>query len=93
MGPELIVPIAGMITGVIIVTTALKYAAQKHRYRMEAMQGGGDVQRLTAIVENLTKETEKLRDRVAVLEKLVTDDDRKLADEIDRLRRSESRPA
>lgn len=93
MGPEIIVPLAGMITGIIIVTAALKYAAQKHRYRAEAMGGGGDVQRLTSIVENLTKETEKLRDRVAVLEKLVTDDDRKLADEIDRLRRSESRPA
>ncbi|MEP7209369.1 MAG: hypothetical protein ABI740_00915 [Alphaproteobacteria bacterium] len=93
MGPEIIVPLAGMITGIIVVTSALKYAAQKNRYRAEAMSGGGDVQRLTSIVENLTKETEKLRDRVAVLEKLVTDDDRKLADEIDRLRRSESRPA
>jgi hypothetical protein len=90
MGPEIIVPLAGMITGIIIVGAALKYAAQKNRYRMEAMRGGGDVERLTAIVENLTKETERLRDRVAVLEKLVTDDDRKLADEINRLRRSET---
>jgi hypothetical protein len=90
MGPDIIVPLAGMITGIVIVTTALKYAAQKNRYRMQAMSGNGDVQRLTAIVESLTKETEKLRDRVAVLEKLVTDDDRKLADEINRLRRSET---
>jgi c-di-GMP-binding flagellar brake protein YcgR len=93
MGPEIIVPLAGMITGVIIVTAALKHAERKQRYRAEAMSGGGDVQRLTSIVESLSKETERLRDRVAVLEKLVTDDDRKLADEIDRLRRNESRTA
>ncbi len=32
-----------------------------------------------------------LKERVQVLEKLVTDDDRRLADEIDRLRRADAR--
>ncbi len=90
MGPEIVIPIAGMCTGIVIVTMALRHAERKARIRAGALDAGGDVQRLTSIVETQHRETEKLRERVAVLEKLVTDDDRKLASEIEHLRRTES---
>jgi hypothetical protein len=93
MGPEIIIPIAGMCTGIVIVTMALRHAERKARIRAGGLDAGGDVQRLTSIVETMHQESEKLRERVAVLEKLVTDDDRKLATEIEHLRRNESRPA
>jgi hypothetical protein len=65
-----------------------------HKQRMAKMQlragldGGG---RLEQLVTEQGKEIQRMRDRIATLEKLVTDDDRKLADEIERLRRSENR--
>ena len=92
MGPEIVIPIAGMCTGIVIVTMALRHSERKARIRAGALDAGEDVQRLTSIVETQHRETEKLRERVAVLEKLVTDDDRKLASEIEHLRRNESRP-
>ncbi len=90
MDPAIIIPLAGMATGVMIVTLALKHAERKAR--MRAGLGSEDTARLAVIVEDLQKETTRLRDRVAVLEKLVTDDDRKLAEEIGRLRREDVRP-
>ncbi|MBI1359175.1 MAG: hypothetical protein GC155_02705 [Alphaproteobacteria bacterium] len=85
MDPAIIIPLAGMATGVVIVTMALKHAERKARLR--AGLGSEDTARLTAIVDDLQKETASLRSRVAVLEKLVTDDDRNLAGEIEKLRR------
>lgn len=40
-----------------------------------------------AIIGSMQQQIDKLTDRVAVLERLVTDDDRRLAREIDSLRR------
>jgi phage shock protein B len=40
-----------------------------------------------AIIGSMQQQIDKLTDRVAVLERLVTDDDRRLAREIDGLRR------
>ncbi|MBI1359176.1 MAG: hypothetical protein GC155_02710 [Alphaproteobacteria bacterium] len=42
-------------------------------------------ERMMAILEANEREMAKLKDRVAVLERLVTDDDRRLAGEIERL--------
>lgn len=42
-------------------------------------------ERIMAILEANEKEMAKLKDRVAVLEKLVTDDDRRVASEIESL--------
>lgn len=39
-----------------------------------------------AVIGSMQAQIERLTERVAVLEKLVTDDDRRLAQEIDRLR-------
>jgi hypothetical protein len=42
------------------------------------------------MVGDLHHEVGRLKERVQVLEKLVTDDDRRLSDEIDRLRRRDT---
>lgn len=79
------VAIAGMATFLIMLVLV-------HRQRMArigAMGGGANVQRLEQIVAETSAQVVRLRERVQVLEKLVTDDDRRLADEIERLRRRE----
>ena len=45
----------------------------------------------SAVQDETAREVQKLKDRVAVLERLMTDDDRKLAGEIERLRREDAR--
>ena len=77
------------ITG-IVFTFLLIRMGMKHEERKLQLNNGEDGGRLEAIVTATQQEVAKLRERVQVLEKLVTDDDRKLADEIERLRRSES---
>lgn len=52
-----------------------------------AMHGGPELQ---AQLAQSQAEIERLRQRMAVMEKLVTDDDRKLAHEIDALRPSQN---
>ena len=46
----------------------------------------GDIARLEKITADAQAEIARLKERVMVLEKLVTDDDRRLASEIERLR-------
>ena len=41
------------------------------------------------LISDMARQIEKLSDRVAVLERLATDEDRKLANEIERLRRDD----
>jgi phage shock protein B len=48
--------------------------------------GAGASAETAARLEGHDQELSRLRDRVAVLERLLTDDDRKLASEIERLR-------
>jgi hypothetical protein len=80
-----------MIIGSIssIITGGMSIEKRKLRVRQaEAEAGGGE---LKSVVDEMHKEIMRLRERVQVLERLATDDDRRLADEIERLRRSESR--
>lgn len=70
-----------------VITTAMRMASRKYRFK----EGSGEVTRLEGLVGEMNTEVTRLRQRVAVLEKLVTDDDRRLADEIDRLQRDEAR--
>ena len=58
----------------------------KHEERRSALKAWGGSERLEAILAETQKEVATLRERVQVLEKLVTDDDRRLATEIERLR-------
>jgi hypothetical protein len=76
-----------VITGIFAALfVALKGMRHEER-RMELKAGkSGDAGRLEALLMATQNEMAALRDRVQVLERLATDDDRKLADEINRLR-------
>ena len=78
------VAIAGMLTflAMIWMVSQMKIAKAKARGGTDA-----DRDRLERIIAETSAEVARLRDRVQVLEKLVTDEDRNLANEIERLRR------
>jgi hypothetical protein len=76
----------GTISGVITGGMKLK----REKIRAQARGYGDDA--LRGVVGEMHQEIVKLKDRVRVLEKLVTDDDRRLADEIERLRRTDTSP-
>lgn len=73
----LLIPLAG-----IGMVTFLGYTKIKQR----AGAGNADAARLETVVREMAGDMEKLRERVQVLEKLATDGDRNLANEIERLR-------
>lgn len=79
------VAIAGMCTLIAIVWMGIMAKAGKF-HALGAMSDSQADKRLEQIVEQNSAEVARLRERVEVLEKLVTDDDRKLAGEIERLR-------
>lgn len=78
----------GTVSG--IVTGGMKLEREKIRAKARGYAEDNDV--LQGVVGELHEEVAKLKDRVRVLEKLVTDDDRRLADEIERLRRMDASP-
>jgi hypothetical protein len=83
-----LVAIAGMGTFLAMIWMTQKAKVAK----FNALRGGGeDAARLERIVAETSTEVARLRERVQVLEKLVTDDDRRLASEIERLRPPEAR--
>lgn len=80
-----LVAIAGMLTFIVMLWFADRERATK--LRAKGGLGMEETARLQHIVAETSAEVARLKQRVQVLEKLVTDDDRKLADEIERLRR------
>lgn len=80
--------VIGTVSGVI--TGGLKLEREKVKARSRGY--GEEADELRGVVGEMHKDIAKLKDRVRVLEKLVTDDDRRLADEIERLRRTETSP-
>ncbi|HEV7692066.1 MAG TPA: hypothetical protein VGO52_14615 [Hyphomonadaceae bacterium] len=81
------IPILGIMCGIIAVLGSIWIKNQKLKLEMMREQGGTD-----ALANKVTQaELEKLKDRVAVLERLLTDDDRRLANEISRLQSTEVR--
>jgi len=81
------IPILGIMCGIIAIVGGIWIKNQKLKLEMMREQGGAD-----AIANTVTQaELEKLKDRVAVLERLLTDDDRRLANEISRLQSTEAR--
>ena len=73
--------------GIIAIVGGIWIKNQKLKLEMMREQGGTD-----ALANKVTQaELEKLKDRVAVLERLLTDDDRRLANEISRLQSTEVR--
>jgi len=82
MPPEVMfVALAGIFATLYVIRMGMK-----HEEKRMALKAGGGSERVDAILADTQKEVAQLRDRVQVLEKLVTDDDRRLASEIERLR-------
>jgi hypothetical protein len=79
------------ITGILGVTmpfamvVAIVWIVQNGRLRRAELMSGR-TRESDIVVTEMQKQIDKLTDRVAVLEKLVTDDDRRLSQEINRLR-------
>jgi cell division protein FtsB len=73
---------AGLGFTLLLVHWGLKHEEKK----MDLKAGSGDVARLAQVLESTQAEMARLRERVQVLEKLATDDDRRLAGDIERLR-------
>ena len=83
---------------VIIVVTVLSFtlvvvkwglAHEEKRLALKAT-GGADFQRMEHVLASTQAEVMSLRERVQVLEKLATDDDRRLASDIERLRSADT---
>lgn len=72
------------------MVVAIVWIVQQGKSRRVEMSRGGSRED-AAIMGAMQAQIEKLTDRVAVLERLVTDDDRRLSREIDSLR-SRDRP-
>ncbi len=82
----ILIPILGIMCGLIAIVANALLRSQKMKIEMmreERASGASDAE--------VMRELQRLKDRVAVLEKLATDDDRKLAGEIDRLRGDDMR--
>lgn len=76
-----LIPILGIMCGLIAIIANAVLRSQKMKLEMareERVSGASEAE--------VMRELQRLKERVAVLEKLATDDDRKLAGEIDRLR-------
>lgn len=80
------IPILGIMLGMIAVVGGYVIKMQKMKLEEKRMTGAS-----SAVQDETARELQKLKDRVAVLERLLTDDDRKLAGEIERLRREDAR--
>lgn len=84
-----------MIIGIVLIGAVSGIVHQGIKLERDKVRAGrrdadGETAQLGGIVSDLHQDVAKLKDRVRVLEKLVTDDDRRLADEIERLKRTET---
>ena len=80
--------IAGSIVTVVIVTVVFGYLivrmALKHEEKRMALKAGKN-DKVEQILAETQAEVARLRERVQVLERLATDEDRRVASEISRL--------
>ncbi len=72
-----------------VITGGMRIEREKIKARSRGLNG--EAEELKGVIGEMHQDIVKLKDRVRVLEKLVTDDDRRLSDEIERLRRDEPR--
>lgn len=76
-----LIPIFGILCGMIAILANAYLRSQKMKIELTREQRiGGESE------SEMLREIQRLKDRVAVLERLATDSDRNLAGEIDRLR-------
>ena len=78
--------VIGTVSGV--VTGGLKL--EREKIRAKGRGYGEEAEELRGVIGEMHADITKLKDRVRVLEKLATDDDRRLAGEIEGLRRAET---
>lgn len=79
----MLVAIAGMATFLAMVFMVNKAEIEKAKAKAS---GSVDAEAVKRVLDDNSTEIARLRARVEVLERLATDEDRKLAGEIDRLR-------
>ena len=75
-----------VITVIGVVGNIIQSGMKLERQRLRSKTLSGETEEQRGLIAEMHAEIVKLRDRVNVLEKLATDDDRKLASEIERLR-------
>ncbi len=80
----ILIPILGISCGLFAILGTFHIKSQKLKLEMLQSQRSS-----SASETEMMSEIQRLKDRVAVLERLATDGDRKLAGEIDRLRTQE----
>lgn len=87
--------VISIVVGVVIVLSfareIVKMGLAHEEKRLGLQASGGEVARLEQILAATQAEMVKLRERVQVLERLATDDDRQLSSDIERLRSAEVR--
>jgi hypothetical protein len=80
-GAGVLIPLLGITCGIIAILSGTYIKAQKMKLDMAQASRAS-----SASESEMMAEIQRLKDRVAVLERLATDGDRKLAGDIDRLR-------
>lgn len=82
------------ILGIVLICTiggVITNGMQLERRRLKARSASSEAEELKALIGDMHGEIGRLNDRVRVLERLATDGDRHLADEIERLRSMDAR--
>jgi hypothetical protein len=82
--------LGAVIVGGVASTLTSKHNLERERIKARAVAAGDDSNAMHGVVGGLHQDVARLKARVQVLEKLVTDDDRRLSDEIARLRRQDT---
>ncbi|HOY77430.1 MAG TPA: hypothetical protein PLN33_06465 [Hyphomonadaceae bacterium] len=85
----MVVVIVLVVLGFSLLIVKWGLAHEEKRMAMKAT-GGADFQRMGQMLAATQTEMAGLRERVQVLERLATDDDSKLASDIERLRSAET---
>lgn len=85
----MIVVVVLVVLGFSLIVVRWGLAHEEKRMAMKT-SGGADFQRMEQVLAATQAELVRLRERVQVLEKLATDDDRKLASDIERLRAADT---
>ena len=80
-----LIPILGISCGLVAIICG--YLIKSQKMKLDMMREGRGSE---AANSEVMAELHRLKERVAVLERLMTDDDRKLASEIERLQRNDT---
>lgn len=79
-----------LVFGLVAMILLISRARMAELKLKNQLDGASQAKAVEQILADTQAEVMRLRERVAVLEKLATDEDRKLADEIEKLRRRDN---